>query len=144
MVSIKRVYEPPSRADGDRILVDRLWPRGVRRSAVTRWERDLAPSDALRRWYGHDPARWPEFRQRYRAELRTRRAQLAALAARAARGRVTLLYAAADTARNNAVVLKEVVEKLAGLTARRRVIRSPVGTSRSSSRGPRPRAGGGR
>jgi uncharacterized protein YeaO (DUF488 family) len=148
MVSIKRVYEPAAAADGERVLVDRLWPRGVRRSAISRWERDLAPSDALRRWFGHDPARWPEFRRRYRAELQARRPELAALAARAARRRVTLLYAAADTARNNAVVLKDILDELAGARRRRRrrPVRSPApaGTSRSNSRGPRPRAGGGR
>jgi uncharacterized protein YeaO (DUF488 family) len=120
MVRIKRVYEPASPADGERVLVDRLWPRGVRRSAVTRWERDLAPSDGLRRWFGHDPARWSEFRRRYRAELRARTPRLRALAERAARGRVTLVYAAADTARNNAVVLKEVLDAMLRAGAVRR------------------------
>ena len=79
MLKLKRVYEPPEPTDGKRILVDRLWPRGrsKRAAAVDRWLRDLGPSDALRKWFGHDPERWPEFRRRYRAELRSQHAVLA-------------------------------------------------------------------
>ena len=108
-VRIKRAYEPSARGDGRRVLVDRLWPRGCPRSAlrIAAWPRELAPSDALRRRFGHDPRRWQEFRRRYRIELRTaeKRGVLRGLAARAARGPVTLVYAARDEERNNAVVV---------------------------------------
>jgi uncharacterized protein YeaO (DUF488 family) len=111
-VHVKRVYERPSREDGRRILVDRLWPRGVsRRSArIDDWAKDLAPSTRLRQWFGHDPARWPEFQARYRDELRTLGARLRWLAALARRGRVTLLYAAHDSEHNNARVLQRLAE----------------------------------
>lgn len=109
---IKRIYEVPEPQDGLRVLVDRLWPRGVskERARVDRWERDIAPSDELRRWFGHDPARWPEFKERYLAELEGKRELLVELSDAAQRGRVTLLFAAADEERNNAVVLKALVE----------------------------------
>jgi uncharacterized protein YeaO (DUF488 family) len=114
---LKRAYDPPARDDGRRILIDRLWPRGCPRNAlrIDAWRRELAPSDALRRWFGHDPRRWQEFRRRYRLELRTPRIRevLRALATHAARRRVTLVYAARDEDRNNAVVVAEVVERLA-------------------------------
>ncbi len=113
MVRVRRVYEPPEPQDGLRVLVDRLWPRGLRKEAarVDLWARDLAPSDALRRWFGHDPARWEEFRRRYREELRRPEVQgaLDDLAERARQGTVTLLFAARDPHRNNAVVLAEVL-----------------------------------
>ena len=116
MVKLKRVYEPPSRADGRRVLVERLWPRGLTRADadIAEWLRDLAPSDALRRWYGHDPAKWPEFRRRYRAELRTpeRRRLLEALAEHARRGTVTLVFAARDEERNSARVVCEELPKM--------------------------------
>ena len=113
MIAIKRAYEPAAPEDGVRVLIDRLWPRGVRTAAarIDRWEKELAPSDALRRWFGHDPARFSEFRARYLAELRTApaRAVLAELAKLAARGRVTLVYGARDPEHNNAVVLAGVL-----------------------------------
>jgi uncharacterized protein YeaO (DUF488 family) len=113
MITIKRAYEPAAPEDGTRILVDRLWPRGVRTASarVDRWAKELAPSDALRRWFGHDPARFSEFRSRYLAELRTApaRATLAELAKLAARERVTLVYGARDPEHNNAVVLASVL-----------------------------------
>ncbi|MGE5664673.1 MAG: DUF488 domain-containing protein [Deltaproteobacteria bacterium] len=118
MIRVKRVYEPPARSDGERILVDRLWPRGVKKEAarIDAWRKELAPTPALRRWFDHDPRKWREFRVRYRAELdaagRTGEEDLAALARRARRGTVTLLFAARDEARNNAVALKEIVEEL--------------------------------
>lgn len=119
MVRVRRVYEPPQPQDGLRVLVDRLWPRGLRREAarVDLWARNLAPSDGLRRWFGHDPARWEEFRRRYREELRWAEVQgaLDDLAERARQGTVTLLFAARDPHRNNAVVLAEVLrERLGG------------------------------
>src|SRR5688572_17895260 len=112
-VRVKRVYDPPSGPDGRRILVDRLWPRGVSRKTarIDKWARDLAPSTRLRRWFGHDPERWPEFQKRYRAELRTRSDRLAWLAGLARRGRINLVYAARDSDRNNARALQPLVAK---------------------------------
>lgn len=108
MVKIKRVYEPPQRTDGVRILVDRLWPRGLSKAQarIDLWLRDGAPSDALRKWFAHDPAKWPAFRQRYRAELRAKKGSLQRLKQLEQEHRViTLVHAASDTLRNNAVVL---------------------------------------
>ncbi len=112
-VSLKRVYEQPSPGDGVRILVDRLWPRGLskKQAAADFWLKDVAPSDALRRWYGHAPCRWKSFAAKYRAELAQRTDLLCLLDGLRRRGRVTLLYGARDTARNNAVVLREVIEE---------------------------------
>jgi len=114
MVKIKRVYDEPERGDGERILVDRLWPRGLskRAAAVDQWTKELGPSDELRKWFGHDPARWREFRRRYLSELRGQRVTLAALARKGKREAVTLLFAARDTEHNNAVVLKEAIGRL--------------------------------
>jgi len=114
MIKVKRIYEPPSPDDGQRFLVERLWARGVRRRAarLAGWIKDLGPSPELRKWFGHDPTRWPEFRRRYRAELRAAEKQplLRQLAATADRGNVTLVYAARDTAHNGAVALKQVLD----------------------------------
>lgn len=109
---IKRIYEPALRPDGFRILVDRLWPRGIskRRAALNDWQPDLAPSTELRRWFGHDPARWAEFRQRYRAELARKPLLIDPIRERALEQRVTLLYAARDPAHNHAVILKQFIE----------------------------------
>jgi len=110
-IRTKRVYEPPEPGDGTRFLVDRLWPRGVSKESLrlNGWLRELAPSDALRRWFGHDPSRWAEFRRRYREELAGKSDALAVLRAAAARGPVTLLYAARDPVHNQAVVLRELL-----------------------------------
>ncbi|MDE2583122.1 MAG: DUF488 family protein [Rhodospirillales bacterium] len=110
-VVLKRIYDRPAEADGVRVLVDRLWPRGLRKEAARTdlWMKDLAPSRDLRLWFGHDAARWPEFRQRYRQELAAKTEALAALRALARHRRVTLLYAAADGRRNNAAVLRAAV-----------------------------------
>jgi len=110
----KRIYAPRSDADGYRVLVDRLWPRGMTKAAagVDLWLREIAPSTELRRWYGHDVARWPEFRERYRAELATRgelRDRVLDIARR--EGKVTLLFAARDETLNEAVVLAEVLRE---------------------------------
>lgn len=114
MIKIKRAYDPPSPDDGMRILVDRLWPRGVRKDAlgIHRWIKDIAPSDELRKFFGHDPERWEEFRRRYREELKRGPARdaLEELAKAAAKGIVTLVYGAKDEAHNDAVVLKEILE----------------------------------
>jgi uncharacterized protein YeaO (DUF488 family) len=112
MIRLKRVYEPPSRTDGSRILVDRLWPRGLtkERAAVTRWLKDVAPSTELRKWFGHDPARWKQFQARYRKELREKKDALDWLRQRSKAYTVTLVYAARDEQHNEALVLKEVLE----------------------------------
>jgi uncharacterized protein YeaO (DUF488 family) len=114
MVRIQRAYERAAAADGYRALVDRLWPRGVKKDALRLdlWAKDLAPSTALRRWFGHDPARFPEFARRYHAELRApaARALLADLTRRAAHGTVTLVYGARDESHNGAVVLRSAIE----------------------------------
>lgn len=113
---IKRVYEPLAAGDGFRVLVDRVWPRGLskERAAVDLWLREIAPSTGLRKWFGHDPARFPAFRARYREELEGEPARglLADLALRAARGPVTLVFGAKDEAHNQAVVLAEAIEGL--------------------------------
>lgn len=106
---IKRVYEPAEPGDGARVLVDRVWPRGVTReaAALTLWLKDVAPSTALRKWFGHEPARWDEFRRRYHAELEQDQDALAELRELRSKGRVTLLYGAHDTEHNQAVALRD-------------------------------------
>jgi uncharacterized protein YeaO (DUF488 family) len=108
-IRLKRIYEPPEADDGARVLVDRLWPRGIRKeeAALTLWLKDIAPSPELRRWFGHDPARWAAFARRYRAELAANAPAVDTLRDLAARGPVTLLYAARDTAHNHALVLAD-------------------------------------
>jgi uncharacterized protein YeaO (DUF488 family) len=112
-VSLRRIYEPAGSGEGSRVLVDGLWPRGVKRedAALDLWLRAVAPSAELRRWYGHDVARWPAFRKRYEEELgQPERAEAVdQLKALAKAGPLTLLYAARDTEHNNAVVLKDVL-----------------------------------
>jgi len=110
-VRLKRAYEPPEPADGTRILVDRLWPRGVSKAdaAIDQWLRDLAPSAELRIWFSHDPARFAEFERRYIAELRSQRAAVTQLRALARKGVLTLVYAARDEEHNDAVVLRKVL-----------------------------------
>lgn len=110
-VRIKRVYDPPSSGDGRRILVDRLWPRGVSRekARIDSWMKELAPSSELRTWFQHDPDKWPEFVKRYRAELKGKAALVSELRAAAAGGTMTLLFAAKDEEHNNAVVLRGIL-----------------------------------
>lgn len=110
-VRLKRAYEAPVAGDGSRVLVDRLWPRGVRKedAALRMWVKDVAPSDALRRWFGHDPARWDGFRIRYRVELASRRDAVTALRSLARQGTLTLVYGARDREHNEAVVLRNVI-----------------------------------
>jgi len=117
-IRIKRVYEPPGADDGARVLVDRLWPRGVRKDALdmSLWLKDIAPSPDLRRWFGHDPARFADFAERYRLELSGNGAAVEKLLDLVGQGRLTLLYAAHDTAHNHAVVLAEY---LRGLSAKK-------------------------
>ncbi|MEW6388624.1 MAG: DUF488 family protein [Thermodesulfobacteriota bacterium] len=114
-LKIKRIYEKPEETDGERYLVDRLWPRGISQEAaqLAGWLKDLAPSSDLRQWFAHDPERWPEFHARYTAELQApeKAALMQKLAEQARQGIVTLVYAARDEARNNAVVLKNLLEQ---------------------------------
>jgi uncharacterized protein YeaO (DUF488 family) len=110
-IRLKRAYNSAGSGDGTRVLIDRLWPRGVRKAdaAIDVWAKDIAPSTALRRWFGHDPARWHEFRRRYSEEIHRRRDQLDELRTLAQNGRVTLVFAARDEVHNDAVVLREVL-----------------------------------
>ena len=112
MIKLKRVYDKPSRTDGRRILVDRLWPRSLtkERAAVDVWLKDVAPSTELRKWFAHDPDKWKEFQSRYRKELRDKKDALRLLKAEATERVVTFVYAARDTEHNEAVVLKKVLE----------------------------------
>jgi uncharacterized protein YeaO (DUF488 family) len=112
-IRLKRAYDPPAKADGTRVLIDRLWPRGVSKEAlaIARWVKEIGPSDALRRWFGHDAERWDEFRRRYKAELANQSELLAELRGLARHGTLTLVYAAHDDAHNNAVVLRDALSK---------------------------------
>lgn len=115
-IRIKRVYEPPAPEDGFRVLVDRLWPRGLKKedAALDAWKKEVAPSDALRRWFGHNPDRWEEFRRRYEAELEERPEVVDWLLERARAGRLTLCYGARDPEHNQAVVLRDYLLRKAG------------------------------
>jgi uncharacterized protein YeaO (DUF488 family) len=108
-IRIKRVYEPAEKSDGKRILIDRLWPRGVKKTAVDLWLKDVAPSDALRNWFHHEEPKWATFRARYRKELAANKDAVAALR-KAAKGTATLLYGAKDETHNQAVVLAEYLK----------------------------------
>lgn len=110
-IRLKRAYEPPTHSDGTRVLVDRLWPRGVKKvdAALDHWMKDLAPSTALRKWFAHDPVRWTEFRIRYAEEVHQHGDQLSELRALARTQRITLVYAAHDEAHNNAVALRALL-----------------------------------
>jgi uncharacterized protein YeaO (DUF488 family) len=115
-IRLRRAFEPPSPDDGRRFLVDRVWPRGVSKAdmRIDGWLRDVAPSDDLRRWFGHDPARWEEFAARYRQELAARPDALAPLIEAARNGPITLVYGARDERHNQAVVLKDVLDAALG------------------------------
>jgi uncharacterized protein YeaO (DUF488 family) len=110
---LKRVYEEPSKEDGTRILVDRLWPRSLTKenAHVDLWLKEVAPSTELRKWFAHDPAKWPEFKARYKAELKHNGAQFALLKQAVSRGPATLLYGAKDTEHNEAVVLQDLLAR---------------------------------
>ena len=112
-VKVKRAYDDPEKDDGVRILVDRLWPRGLSRAraSIDLWLKDLAPSAALRRWFNHDPTKWIEFRRRYARELDAKDRAIAALRGAVQRGRVTLLFGARDPNRNNAVALQNYLAR---------------------------------
>lgn len=124
MIQVKRVYESPSRQDGLRVLVDRLWPRGLskQRAAIDWWPKELAPSPELRRWFAHDPAKWHSFQRRYRQELRAQAEVLRELKEKSRHATVTLLYGARDSEHNGALVLQQLLEAAprAGQTVRKR------------------------
>lgn len=113
MIKLKRAYEKPARDDGERILVERLWPRGLtkQRVKIDLWLKDVAPSAELRRWFGHDPDKWDEFRRRYQKELKDKSDLLKLLKRKAESGAITLIYAARDEEHNGALVLKGFLEK---------------------------------
>lgn len=112
-IGLKRIYQPPERADGTRVLVERLWPRGLRKeeAAVDLWLKEVAPSPELRKWYGHRPERWEEFEQRYRAELTGNPEAVERLTALARRQRLTLVFATKDVERSSAAVLRRFLEE---------------------------------
>ena len=120
MIRIKRTYDPPARSDGQRFLVERLWPRGLTKTAVAAdaWLKDVAPTTALRKWFDHRVERWDEFRRKYRAELRANPAAWERILAASKEGRVTLLYSSHDTEHNNAVALKAYLEARSAETRR--------------------------
>jgi uncharacterized protein YeaO (DUF488 family) len=113
MIRMKRVYEPPEKSDGIRILVDRLWPRGLNKSEaqLDEWMKEIAPSGELRKFYGHDISKWEEFREKYLKELSSKEELVNKIIERASEGRVTLLFAVKDEEHSNAAVLKEYLEK---------------------------------
>ena len=126
-IQLKRAYAPVAKGDGTRILVDRLWPRGIRKTdaAIDRWLKDIAPSTALRQWFGHRPDRWPEFRRRYRAELRQRPELVAEIRNAARAGPVTLVYGARDEVHNEAVVLRDLLSRKSASRRDRSAARRP-------------------
>jgi uncharacterized protein YeaO (DUF488 family) len=139
MIKLKRVYECPATAVGIRVLIDRLWPRGLtkERARVDVWQRDLAPSDELRQWYGHDRARFSRYRARYRMELFRDRDALATLAIQGERKTLTLLHSAADSGCSNAAVLKELLEEVLNAGRPPPGRRSPAVPKRSAARSTR-------
>ena len=119
MIQLKRAYEEASKSDGTRYLVERLWPRGVKKESlrVEAWLKDVAPSTELRKWFSHDPAKWPEFRRRYFEELKANPQAWEPLVAASRRGRVTLVYSSHDSEHNNAVALREFLQQRLGKKA---------------------------
>jgi uncharacterized protein YeaO (DUF488 family) len=113
MIEVRRAYEQPQKKDGLRILVDRIWPRGVRKekAAIDAWVKDIAPSSKLRKWFSHDPAKWQEFKRRYFQELKEKNDLIKRLQEKAKGQTITLLYSAKDVKYNNAVALKEYIEE---------------------------------
>lgn len=113
MIHLKRAYDKPEKGDGRRFLVDRLWPRGVKKEdlALDEWYKEVAPSDDLRHWFGHDPEKWTDFQKRYRKELEAKPESWQPLVTAVANGDITLIYAAHDTEHNNAVALKAYLEE---------------------------------
>lgn len=128
MIRIKRTYEPAERTDGRRVLVERLWPRGVKKEALQmdEWCKDVAPSTALRQWFGHKPERWPEFRRRYEREMNANEAAWSPILEAARKGAVTLLYSAHDVEHNSAVVLRDYLTRKLAHRSRSRATHAPL------------------
>jgi uncharacterized protein YeaO (DUF488 family) len=139
-IRIKRAYTPPTRDDGVRILIDRLWPRAIRKTdlAIDRWLKEAAPSNELRRWFGHDPERWNEFCAHYRQELTQQPAILDELRATARKGTLTLIYAARDEAHNDAVALRDMLLR-PGRAAKAKAPATKPAASKRRSKAARPR-----
>jgi len=114
MLKIKRIYETASSEDGKRILVDRLWPRGIKKedAEIDEWLKEIAPSDTLRKWFAHDPAKWQVFKTKYAHEIRVKSDLIERLRKESRKSTVTLLFSAKDSEHNNAVALKEIIEQL--------------------------------
>jgi uncharacterized protein YeaO (DUF488 family) len=130
MIQIKRVYEPATRTDGARLLVERLWPRGVRKEKLKldAWLKDVAPSTELRKWFNHDPAKWKEFQRRYWSEIDAHPEVLQPILDAQSKGMVTLLFSSHDEAHNNVVALKAYIErKTVKRNARKRGVRDSLG-----------------
>ena len=132
MITLKRAYDPVSRTDGTRFLVERLWPRGVSKAKlrVDAWLKEAGPSTELRKWFGHDPEKWDQFRRRYFRELGSRPEAWQPIVAAARRGPVTLVYSSHDTQYNNAVALHEYLRRQARRPPRSRRAGAPDGTRR--------------
>ncbi len=142
-ISLKRAYEEPAKSDGRRVLVERLWPRGVTKAAakIDHWLKEVAPSPELRRWFNHDPEKWPEFQKRYRAELRAHPEEVAELRRLVRQGPVTFVYAARDEERNSAVLLKQFLTRGgAASSGARKTVRSGTSAKSPSSQARTPRA----
>jgi uncharacterized protein YeaO (DUF488 family) len=122
MINVKRIYDPPAESDGRRILVDRLWPRGLRKEAarIDEWVKEVSPSSELRLWYGHEPAKWREFKRRYFTELRAQQEAVKLIVSAAKNGTVTLLYSSTEDRYNNAVALKVYLEAKLHAAGRKR------------------------
>lgn len=132
-IQVKRVYEPTATSDGFRVLVDRLWPRGISKEAakLDLWLPDLGPSTSLRKWFNHDPARWSEFQRRYHAELKKKKALLATITEQAKTRPVTLLYSAKDEQHNQAVALRSFLQRP---SSKNPITRTPATISRPRNR----------
>jgi uncharacterized protein YeaO (DUF488 family) len=113
MIKIKRIYDSASSKDGKRILVDRLWPRGIKKdeAKIDEWMKEIAPSNELRKWFAHDPSKWQEFKKRYTEELKSQANLIEILINKAKKGNLTLIFSARDTEHNNAVVLSELISE---------------------------------
>lgn len=121
MIKVKRAYDAPGKQDGFRVLVDRIWPRGLKKedAAIDRWLKAVAPSSALRQWFGHDPKKWREFCERYTAELEDKQDEIRFLKEQSQSGTLTLVFSARDTEHNNAVALKKYLESSSSTGQRR-------------------------
>ncbi len=122
MIQIKRVYDPPQAGDGKRILIDRLWPRGLKKDVarIDAWMKDVAPSSELRTWFNHEPGKWVEFKRRFFNELKGKQGAMEEIVSLAKKGTVTLLFGSKETRFNNATALKEYIESKAGVTENRK------------------------